>query len=146
MPSGEMSVPGAVRGLLTIEGLLDCYQWKRQTVLLHTDWQHKEFRIACSEQEYRAPAWPMGCSNSSFPTKSWACAYTAFLTGIISWSVGSVIQKMAIENKRLFPTLLPADDGVIYTCVVKEISFCSVYHFLFYVLVNVVSVLTEWNN
>jgi len=87
----------------------------------------------------------MGSSNSSFPKKSCACAYNAFLAGIISWSVGSIIYNVAVEDTILFPAVLNTDAVVKCSCVVKEISLCNLCYSLFYVLVNVVSVLTAWN-
>jgi hypothetical protein len=54
--------------------------------LLRTDRKQKSFQVACIEQVHCAKAFSMSY-NSLFDTKSYACASTAFLLGIISFYV-----------------------------------------------------------
>jgi hypothetical protein len=68
------------------EGLEDCCQYGRQTVLLlhiYTYCTGQAFRIACSRRQQCADALRMDSSNSRFLTKSCACVSTAFLACII---------------------------------------------------------------
>lgn len=90
MPAGGISVPGAVRGLLTIEELLDFLSESDRMFCCCTENEKREILVACSEQAYCATALNTGSSNSTFPAKSCACACNAFLAGIISSPVGSI--------------------------------------------------------
>ena len=66
----------------TAIGRSDCF-------LIHTDWKHPAFQVACKEREHCANVFRMGSGNSSFTMKSCACAAIPFLAGIISLSVES---------------------------------------------------------
>lgn len=63
----------------------------RTALLLHTNWTHQEFRLACTEQEYCANAFMMGSSNLSFAKKSWVCTSMIFLAEIISFKVDCIL-------------------------------------------------------
>jgi hypothetical protein len=59
-------------------------------LLAHTQRKHKAFRVPRSERVHCVNALGMDSGNSSFATKSCACASITFLAGIISWSVDSM--------------------------------------------------------
>jgi hypothetical protein len=73
-------VSGAVRVVLVYH----CYWWEWQAVvLLHTDWKHRSFRMACSELVNCANVFRVGSSSSLYVGKYCACASVTFLAGII---------------------------------------------------------------
>jgi hypothetical protein len=48
-------------------GLLECYRWERQIVLLpHTSWKHQEFRVMCSYRVHCENVFRMRSSESLF--------------------------------------------------------------------------------
>jgi hypothetical protein len=76
-----------------------------QTVqLLPIDSKLPAFRVACSEKVHFANAFGMRSSNSSFATKSCACASITFLAGFVPWSVDSryiVTSKLLLNKKHV---------------------------------------------
>ena len=59
-------------------------------LLAHSERKHKAFRVPRGERVDCVNALGMDSGNSSFATKSCACASITFLVGIISWSVDSM--------------------------------------------------------
>jgi hypothetical protein len=92
-------VSGAVRGTA---GYREAY-WTAigrndRQLCYYTDWEHQVFRVACSDRVHCANAFRMGSNNSSLTTRSYACASIAFLAGIMSWSVDSILQRHRTSN------------------------------------------------
>ena len=80
---------------------LDSSWYERQTLLLlHTKWKHQAFRVACCESVHCDNAFRPGRKNSSFTTKSCACASIAFRAGITSWSVDSSVLIFKVETSK----------------------------------------------
>jgi hypothetical protein len=86
---GEVGVYSTVQGSAGYRVDYQTAIVRRNTVLLvHTDWKHQAFWIACSECIVRM--FSGQTSNSSFTMISCACPSVSFPAGIISWSVNSI--------------------------------------------------------